>query len=123
MTGGEPMPESSAAAARARQSALSSQHDGAADADRILAQVIASAHASARESVRRLDAIAEQIDHATRHQADLAIDTPLGAREFQRFLAAKQREIAAVVADARELDRSNKTVLENLRAQYGPDAG
>jgi hypothetical protein len=117
------MPESSVAAARARQSALSSQHRGAADADLILAQVLAGAHASARESVRRLDAIAEQIDHATRHQTDLAIDTPLGAREFQRFLTAMQREIVEVVTDARELDRSNKAVLENLRPQYGPHAG
>ena len=117
------MPESSVAAARERQSALSGQHGAAADADRILTQVLVSAHASARESVRRLDAIAEQIDRATQHQADLAIDTPLGAREFQRFLAAKQREIVEVVADARELDRSHKAVLENLRAQYGNDAG
>ena len=110
-------------AARERQSALSSQHGTAADADRVLAQVLASAHAAARESVRRLDAIAEQIDHATQHQFDLALDTPLGAREFQRFLAAKQREIVVVVADARELDRSNKAVLESLQAQYGSDAG
>lgn len=117
------MPESSVAAARARQSALSSQHGAAAEADRILAQVLAGAHASARESVRRLDAIAEQIDHATQHQAHLAIDTPLGAREFQRFLTDRQREIVAIVADARELDRSNRAVLENLRAQYGVDAG
>jgi hypothetical protein len=123
VTGSEPMSESSVVAARERQSALSSQHGTAADADRILAQVLAGAHASARESVRRLDAIAEQIDHATQHQAHLALDTPLGAREFQRFLADKQREIIAVVADARELDRSNKAVLENLRAQYGSDAG
>jgi hypothetical protein len=117
------MPESSVAAARTKQASLSSQHGAAAEADRVLADVLASAHACARESVRRLDAIAAQIEHATQHQADLAIDTPLGAREFQRFLAGKQREIVAVVVDARELDRSNKAVLENLRAQYGADAG
>jgi hypothetical protein len=34
-----------------------------------------------------------------------------------------QREIVEVVTDARELDRSNKAVLENLRPQYGPHAG
>ena len=116
-------PESSIAAARTRQAELSGQHGAAADADRVLAEVLADAHACARESVRRLDAIAEQIDLAIRHQADLAVDTPLGAREFQRFLTAKQREIASVVADARELERSNKAVLDNLRAQYGVDAG
>jgi membrane-bound lytic murein transglycosylase B len=126
MTKGEPMsdqPEPSVAAARARQSVLSSRHSASTDADRVLTEVLASAHASARESLRRLDAITEQIDRATAHQAGLAVDTPLGAREFQRFLATKQREIAAIVADARELDRSNKAVLENLQAQYGVDAG
>lgn len=126
MTKGEPMsdqPEPSVAGARAAKSALSSQHGAAADADRVLAEVLASAHAAARESVRRLDAIAEQIDRAAAHQADLAVDTPMGAREFQRFLVAKQREIAAVVADAHELDHAKRAVLENLRAQYGVDAG
>ena len=116
-------PESSIPAARTRQAELAGQHGAAADADRVLAEVLADAHACARESARRLDAIAEQIDLAIRHQADLAVDTPLGAREFQRFLTAKQREIASVVADARELERSNKAVLDNLRAQYGVDAG
>jgi hypothetical protein len=89
----------------------------------VLTDVLASAHASARESIRRLDAIAEQIERAAQNQTDLAVDTPLGAREFQKFLAAKQREIATVVADAHELDHANKAVLESLRAQYAVDAG
>ena len=110
-------------AVEARRSALASQHGATSEADRVLTDVLASAHAAARESVRRLDAIAEQIDRATVHQADLATDTPMGAREFQRFLTAKQREIAAVVAEARELDHAKKAVLENLRAQYAPGSG
>ncbi len=51
-------------------------------------------------------------------QADPAVDTPMGAREFQKFLVAKQREIAAVVAHAHELDRAKSAVLQSLRAQY-----
>ena len=112
---------SSVAAMRARQSALASQHSTAADADRVLAEVLASAHAATCESVRRLDAIAEQIDRAA--QTDLAVDTPMGAREFHKFLVAKQREIAAVVADAQELGRAKKAVLDGLRAQYAASAG
>ena len=107
----------SVAAIQARESVLASQHGTSADADRVLAEVLASAHAAIRESIERLDAIAEQIDRAVLHQADLAIDTPLGAREFQRFLLAKQREIAAVVAEVRELDHAKKAVLESL---WGP---
>jgi len=113
----------SLAAIQARQSALANQHGSVADADRVLADVVASAHAAIRESVGRLDAIADEIDRAVPNQASLAVDTPMGAREFQKFLVAKQREIAAVVADAHELDRAKAAVLEGLRAQYAVPGG
>lgn len=113
----------SLAAIQARQSSLASQHGTAADADRMLADVLASAHAAMRQSVGRLDAIGDEIDLAVRHHSGLAVDTPLGAREFQKFLVAKQREVAAIVADARELGRAKKTVLEGLRAQYSGSTG
>jgi len=108
----------SVAAIQARQAALANQHGTVADADRVLAEVLASAHAAIRESVRRLDAIAAEIERAAPGQDHLAVDTPMGAREFQKFLVAKQREIAAIVADAHELDRAKTAVLEGLRAQY-----
>jgi ABC-type transporter Mla subunit MlaD len=113
----------SVGAIQARQAALASQHSTAGDADRVLAEVLASAHAATRESIRRLDAIAEQIDRAAAERADLAVDTPMGTREFHRFLADKQREIATVVADARELGRAKRAVLDGLRAQYAVPAG
>lgn len=113
----------SVGAIRAQQSALASQHNAAADADRVLAEVVASAHAATRESIRRLDAIAHEIDRSATDRADLAVDTPMGAREFQRFLADKQREIASVVADARELDRAKRAVLDGLRAHYAVPGG
>ena len=50
-------------------------------------------------------------------------DTPMGAREFQKFLIAKQREIAAVVSTARELGDAKKAVLETLREHYTGSAG
>ncbi|SON59770.1 hypothetical protein MSIMFI_01254 [Mycobacterium simulans] len=109
---------SSVAAIQARQAALARQHDAIAEADRVLAEALASAHAAMRESVRRLDAIAVEIDRAAADHAELAVDTSLGAREFQKFLIAKQREIAAVVTEAQELDRAKSAALESLRAQY-----
>ena len=108
----------SVSAIQARQSGLASQHSTAADADRVLADVLASAHAATRESIRRLDSIAEEIDRAATGRSYLAVDTPMGAREFHRFLADKQREIATVVDNARELGRAKKAVLDGLRAQY-----
>jgi hypothetical protein len=113
----------SVAAIQARQAALANQHGTVSDADRVLADVLASAHAAIRESIRRLDAIADEIERAAPDQDHLAVDTPMGAREFQKFLVAKQREIAAIVADAHELDRAKTTVLEGLRAQYAFSAG
>ena len=58
-----------------------------------------------------------------KNQAALAVDTPMGAREFQRFLIAKHREIIAVVSRAHELDGAKKTALETLRSQYAAPAG
>lgn len=116
-------PGPSLEAVKARRSELASQHGAASEADRLLNEVLTSAHDAARESVRRLDSIAEQIDHATVHQADLALDTPMGAREFQKFLMAKQREIASVVAEAREFGQAKKAVLQSLRGQYAAESG
>jgi hypothetical protein len=108
----------SLAAIQARQAAMATLHGTVADADRVLAEALAEAHAVMRESVGRLDAIAAEIDRVASGHSDPAVDTPLGARDFQKFLIAKQREIAAVVAHAHELDRAKSAVLQSLRAQY-----
>ncbi|MDD4868802.1 MAG: DUF4226 domain-containing protein [Mycobacterium sp.] len=111
---------SSVAELRARQSALASRHRTAVAADRVLADVLASVQTASRDSLRRLDAIADEIDRAVLDRTEFAVDTPTGAHEFQRFLVAKLREIGAVVADARELGRAKRAVLEGLRTQYSP---
>lgn len=109
----------SVAAIRARQEALVKQRGELAEADRILAETLVGAHAAMRESVRRLDAISAEIDRAVTDQTALALDTSLGARELQRFLATKQGEMAAVVAAARDLDRTKSAELQRLRDAYG----
>jgi Domain of unknown function (DUF4226) len=106
-----------------QQAALSTQHAAAGDADRALAEALAGAHAATVEGIRRLDAIAAEIDSAVTNQAALGLDTAIGAREFQKFLIAKQREISAVVSDARELDGAKKAVLEKLSEHYTASAG
>ena len=105
------------------QAALARQHAAAVDADRALAEALASAHAATVEGVRRLDAIAAEIDHAVANQTAIGLDTAMGAREFQKFLIGKQREILAVVSDAHELDVAKKAVLEKLTAHYTASAG
>jgi Domain of unknown function (DUF4226) len=106
-----------------QQSAVSTQHAAAGDADRALAEALTDAHAATVEGIRRLDAIAAEIDSAVTNQAALGLDTAIGAREFQKFLIAKQREISAVVSDARELDGAKKAVLEKLSEHYTASAG
>ncbi len=105
------------------QAALARQHAAAADADRALAEALASAHAATVEGIRRLDVIAAEIESAVANQAVVGLDTALGAREFQRFLIAKQREIQAVVSEAHELDAAKKALLETLTAHYTASAG
>ena len=106
-----------------QQAALSTQHAAAGDADRALAEALADAHAATVEGIRRLDAIAAEIDSAVTNQAALGLDTAIGAREFQKFLIAKQREISAAVSDARDLDGAKKAVLEKLSEHYTASAG
>ena len=115
------MPEqsgNSVAALRARQAQLADRKSGAAEADHALARLLADVHTAMRRSARRLDAVAGEIDSAAARIEHLAADTPLGVRELQAFLVAKQREAAAVVAEARDLARAKSVELRNLRTRY-----
>jgi hypothetical protein len=107
----------------AGQAALARQHAATADADRVLADALASAHAATVEGIRRLDAIEAEINHAVANQTAIGLDTAMGAREFQRFLIGKQREIQAVVSDVHELSVAKKDMLEKLTAHYTASAG
>jgi hypothetical protein len=109
---------SSVTAMQARQAALAQRYSEVSEADRVLVDALVSAHAATVDGLARLDEIAAEIDHAVQNQAALALDTPLGAREFHKFLLAKQREIRAVVAHAHELDAAKKADLDALPAHY-----
>lgn len=102
----------------ARQAALQSRHTATAEADRVLLEAAARAHAATVDATRRLDAIAADIDRAVTNQSALALDTATGAREFQKFLLAKQQEISAVVTEARQIDAASRAALDTLREHY-----
>ena len=119
---GQPAAGGAVEAIAARQAALSARHTATADADRALVEAIAGAHAATVESIQRLDTIGAEIDGAVTNQAALALDTAVGAREFQKFLLAKQREISAVVSQARDLDSSTRSALDKLREHYSASA-
>ena len=106
-----------------RQAALSAHHVASTEADRTLAEALATAHSVTVESIRRLDAIAAEIDGAVKNQAALALDTAMGARQFQKFLIAKQQEISAVVSQGRDIDGATRARLDTLRENYTSSAG
>ena len=118
MAGEQGMTGGSIEAIADRQAALAARHAASAEADHALAQALADAHAATVESLQRLDAIGADIEGAVANQAGLALDTAMGAREFQRFLLAKQQEIRAVVAQARDLGSARKAALDMLHEHY-----
>jgi len=107
-----------ASAADARLAALSKRHNVIGEADRILADTLAGAHATTVAAVARLDRIEAEVQAAVDKQDELALDTAAGALELQRFLSRKQREIATVVSDVVADVDSKKAVLEALSAYY-----
>jgi hypothetical protein len=69
---------------------------------------ILNAHLKTVEGREALTALQQETETAVRTRSDL--DTPAGARDFQRFLIGKLRDIRAVVGDA-NLDDTSKSAL------------
>jgi hypothetical protein len=69
---------------------------------------ILNAHLKAVEGREALNKLQQETEAAVRTRSDL--DTPAGARDFQRFLIGKLRDIRAVVANA-SLDDTSKSAL------------
>lgn len=112
----------SAAALSARRAALSARHSSASSADRVLADALREAHAAAAAARQRLDAIADEIERCVANQAELAVDSALGAREIQRFLIAKHRELIGIVTEARRDAAAKRALLDSLRDRYADPA-
>lgn len=86
-----------ASAAEVTRAALAARYEAVVAADQVLAAAVTDAHNLAVEALGRLDAIGVEIENAVTQQHLLALDTSAGAREFQRFLLDKHRDIIAVV--------------------------
>jgi hypothetical protein len=108
----------SATPAAALSTTLTGRHTAAAEADRVLAEVLAEAHTAAVEALHRLDAIAADIESAVAHQGAFALDTAAGAHEFHRFLLAKQREISDLVTSTVAMSQLKSAALQELLGHY-----
>lgn len=88
--------------------ALAHQNSATAQLDLQVLAAILNAHLSTAEGRDALDKLQEDTEAAVRTRADL--DTPAGARDFQRFLVGKLRDIRSVIANT-SLDDTSKSAL------------
>jgi hypothetical protein len=87
---------------------LAHQNSSTAQLDLLVVSAILNAHTTTEAGAAALRRLQAEIDDAVRTRTDL--DTPTGARDFQRYLIGKLRQIGAVVETA-SLDDSSKAVL------------
>ena len=90
------------------EAALAQQNTASSQLDMQVVAAILNAHREAVEGGEALTALQRDIEAAVHARSDL--DTPAGARDFQRFLIGKLRDIRAVVLDA-SLDDTSKSAL------------
>jgi hypothetical protein len=97
-----------AEAIREAETALAHQKSTAAQVDLQVVTAVLNAHSANAAGAAELDRLQSEIEAAVGSRTDL--DTAAGAREFQRFLIGKLREIRTVV-DTAGLDAASKAAL------------
>jgi len=90
------------------EAALAHQNSVSSQLDLQVVSAILNAHLKTVEGRDALTTLQQETEGAVRTRSDL--DTPAGARDFQRFLIGKLRDIRAVVANA-SLDDTSKSAL------------
>ncbi|SOJ58135.1 hypothetical protein MSIMFB_05615 [Mycobacterium simulans] len=97
-----------AKAIAAAEAALAHQNSVSSQLDLQVITAILNAHLKTVEGREALNKLQQETEAAVRTRSDL--DTPAGARDFQRFLIGKLRDIREVVANA-SLDDTSKSAL------------
>lgn len=105
-------------AAREREDALARRLRTTTHLDRAFVATVRGAMQVALLGRRRLDGIEAEIRDALANQQALALDTPAGARQFQRFLTVKARDIHQVVADTVADSRARAEVVRSLSGGF-----
>lgn len=107
-------------AIRDAETALAHQNTEAAHVDLQVVTAVLNAHAAHDDGLAELVALQRDIEGAVAARTDL--DTPAGAREFQRYLIGKLREIRNVVENAGLDATSRASVAAALAALYASSA-
>jgi hypothetical protein len=113
MPGGPPAPSDreqgdAAEAIAGAEAALAHQNSASSQLDLQVISAIMNAHLKTVEGREALTKLQRETEAAVQTRSDL--DTPAGARDFQRFLIGKLRDIRAVIANA-SLDDTSKSAL------------
>ncbi len=90
------------------EAALAQQNSASSQLDMQVVSAILNAHLNAVDGREALTKLQRETEVAVRTRSDL--DTPAGARDFQRFLIGKLRDIRTVVLNA-SLDDTSKSAL------------
>ena len=90
------------------EAALAHQNSASSQLDMQVISAILNAHLKAVDGREALTKLQRETEDAVRARSDL--DTPAGARDFQRFLIGKLKDIRTVVLDA-NLDDTSKSAL------------
>jgi hypothetical protein len=110
-------------AIRTAETSLAQQHSVSAQLDLQVIAAVLNAHTTHAAGRQSLDGLQDDIETAVATRTDL--DTPAGARAFQRYLIGKLRDIKAVVETAGLDDTSKASLAAALASLYvgaTPDA-
>lgn len=103
-------------AIRGAEAALAQQNSTTAQVDLQVVTAVLNAHQQNADGREALNSLQHDIEAAVTTRSDL--DTPAGARDFQRFLIGKLRDIRAVVANANLDDTSNSALMAAWMSLY-----
>ena len=103
-------------AIRSAESALAHQNTSAAQLDLQVISAILNAHLTAVDGKEALTQLQRDVESAVRTRTDL--DTAAGARDFQRFLLEKLKDIRVVLAGASLDDTSKSALMAALTSLY-----
>jgi Domain of unknown function (DUF4226) len=98
------------------EAALAHQNSTSSQLDLQVVSAILNAHLKNAEGGAALDKLQQETEAAVRTRSDL--DTPAGARDFQRFLISKLRDIRSVVAEVSLDDTSKATLMAAWTSLY-----
>lgn len=103
------------------EAALAHQNSTSSHLDMQVVSAILNAHLNAIEGREALTKLQHETEAAVQTRSDL--DTPAGARDFQRFLIGKLRDIRAVVLNASLDDTSKSALMAAWTSLYDASGG